>query len=360
MLRMISRTTLIWLTVLGTVLPPMVVSGQTMLGASRRTTHVEPAEPTVPAQSLESRREVIRHEPSPKPSPTTDLEVAAWQSALESVGYSPGIIDGIAGPKTRTALIAFQTTGGLAATGQFDAATRRALNIDTSNGTRRYVITQADKKLVGECPEDWIAKSKKKWLGFDSLASVAANHGQCSLKLLAKLNPGVDLKALKPGDVVFLPNVQQKEKKPKAVSVEVDFGTKLVRAFDRSGRLVGLFHCSIAKEKRHRPSGECRVSNIALNPKYLFKPESWPEVKGVNQRLIIPPGPRNPVGVCWIGLSIKGYGIHGTPEPELIGKTGSHGCIRLTNWHVLQLAEMLDVGAIVRFVDSSAKVASLS
>ncbi len=90
-----------------------------------------------------------------------------------------------------------------------------------------------------------------------------------------------------------------------------------------------------------------------MNPEYTFKPESWPEVKGIDRCLTIPPGPRNPVGVCWIGLSKRGYGIHGTPQPELIGKTGSHGCFRLTNWDILRLADLVRVGTEVRFVDSS-------
>jgi lipoprotein-anchoring transpeptidase ErfK/SrfK len=76
----------------------------------------------------------------------------------------------------------------------------------------------------------------------------------------------------------------------------------------------------------------------------------WPEVKGIDRKLLIPPGPRNPVGLCWIGLGRPGVGIHGSPAPEMIGKTGSHGCFRLTNWDALRLARMIRVGTHVRFV----------
>lgn len=280
-------------------------------------------------------------------------EALAWQAALERAGYSPGLIDGVVGSKTCTALLAFQSASGLPATGKLEAGSRQKLAIDATPATRRYVLAETDAKLVGDCPDDWIAKSKAKWLGFKSLASVAANVGHCTEKLLARLNPGVDLANLKPGDEVVLPNVIPTAPPAQATSVEVDFGAKLVKALDQAGRIVALFPCSIAREKRDRPGGPCNVVIIRRNPEYTFKPESWPEVKGIKEQLLIPPGPRNPVGVCWIGLSIKGYGIHGTPEPELIGKTGSHGCIRLTNWHVLRLADMLEVGAPVRFVDHS-------
>jgi len=287
----------------------------------------------------------------------TVRKVIIWQAALDRAGFSPGIIDGRIGPKTRAGLRAFQKAAGLPVTGKFDSATGRGLGIDTVRPLVRYVLTDADAALVGACPNDWVAKSKARWLGFESPAAVASFRGHCSRKLLAELNAGTRLEKLKAGDALVLPNVAIDGKTPKARSVRIDFGTKTIVAFDRRGRPVALFHCSIARQKRHRPSGPCKVASITLRPKYLFKPESWPEVKGVHRRLVIPPGPRNPVGLCWIGLSIRGYGIHGTPQTELIGWTGSHGCFRLSNWDALRLATILRVGVPVRFIDSSAKLA---
>ncbi|MCP4247220.1 MAG: murein L,D-transpeptidase, partial [bacterium] len=253
-----------------------------------------------------------------------------WQAALDRAGFSPGIIDGLIGPKTLAGLRAFQGDAGLAITGEFDAATRGAIGLDATSATIVYVITRADRAAVGPCPRNWVAKSKLRRLDFASLAAVAAHRGHCRRDLLAKLNPGVDLKSLRAGSELVLPNVRPGKRTVRAAAIEIDFGTKRVRALDYRGRLVGLFHCSIAKEKRQRPSGRCRVKNVTTDPTYTFKPESWPEIKGVHRWLLIPPGPRNPVGVCWIGLTKKGYGIHGTPQPELIGKTGSHGCFRMT------------------------------
>ncbi len=328
-------------------------AGQRLLGAKKQSARNSARKSVPPARSASKRQPPASAGASGGKVDMPIAEGLAWQASLERAGYSPGVIDGVAGTKTITALLAFQNSAGIPATGKFDAAARQRLGIDATPSTRRYVLTDSDAKLVGECPEDWRAKSKAKWLGFKSLASVAANVGHCSEKLLAQLNPAVNVATLKPGDEVVVPNVAAASAPVKAASVEVDFAGRLVRALDDSGKTVGLFPCSIAREKRDRPAGPCSVANITMNPRYVFKPESWPEVKGVKERLLIPPGPRNPVGVCWIGLSLRGYGIHGTPEPELIGKTGSHGCIRLTNWHVLRLAEMLEVGATVRFVDDS-------
>ena len=112
---------------------------------------------------------------------------------------------------------------------------------------------------------------------------------------------------------------------------------------------MGLFHCSVAAEVAKRPSGETIVKGIIFDPEYLFDPEHWPEVKGIDRKLTIRPGPRNPVGLCWIALDLPGYGMHGSPRPEQIGKTGSHGCFRLTNWDAVRLGHMLAAGARVHF-----------
>ena len=112
-----------------------------------------------------------------------------------------------------------------------------------------------------------------------------------------------------------------------------------------------MFFCSIAKHKSKLPRRNGRVQVIADNPTYRFDPKMWPEVKEkVPGPLFIPPGPRNPVGRFWIGLSLPGVGMHGTPNPELIGKTGSHGCFRLSNWDAIRLSKMVDIGTPVKFV----------
>ena len=125
---------------------------------------------------------------------------------------------------------------------------------------------------------------------------------------------------------------------------------KFLRAYDGRGRLIAHFPCSIAAQKEKRPAGSLTVAAIAANPNYTFDPVTFPELDETQRgygKLIIPPGPNNPVGTAWISLSLPGYGIHGTPHPEQIGKTESHGCFRLANWNAERLLKMVEVGTPV-------------
>ena len=111
--------------------------------------------------------------------------------------------------------------------------------------------------------------------------------------------------------------------------------------------LLAHFPCSIAARVEKRPVGELHVIVIAPNPNYTFDPELFPEsaeARQLNQKLVLPPGPNNPVGVAWIGLDKPGYGIHGTPNPEQVGRTESHGCFRLANWDAEYLSHFVWVG----------------
>jgi lipoprotein-anchoring transpeptidase ErfK/SrfK len=181
-----------------------------------------------------------------------------------------------------------------------------------------------------------------------SLDQLVAERYHCSRALLATLNPGRDLGRLAPGDKLIVPLVGPRGEVPPADRLDVDTAAKVIRAF-AGDRLVGLFHCSIAARHAKVPTRPASVTGITENPTYRFDPSMWPEVKGINHALIIPPGPRNPVGLCWIALSLPGYGMHGSPAPEMIGKTGSHGCFRMTNWDALRLARMIKPGTPVTF-----------
>jgi lipoprotein-anchoring transpeptidase ErfK/SrfK len=142
------------------------------------------------------------------------------------------------------------------------------------------------------------------------------------------------------------------EKRVGAGWVMVNLGEKTIRVLDQAGGELALFHCSVAKDKNKLPDRDTKVQLIASpNPGYTFNPSMWPEVKNVSGVLQIPPGPRNPVGLSWVQLDLPGYGIHGVPKPELIGKTGSHGCFRLTNWDALKFAGWVRVGMVVKVVN---------
>jgi lipoprotein-anchoring transpeptidase ErfK/SrfK len=293
--------------------------------------------------------------PLPASAPAGKIDAAslasrlAWQIALDRQGFSPGVIDGKLGRKARIAIEAFQRSGGLKPTGLSDQATAAALGVQPENALAQYAVQQADLDSVGDLPKGWLEKSKLKWLPYDSLDESLAERFHCSRALLAELNGGVDLASLKPGDTLVVPNVQPPAELPQVARLTVDLTEKVITIF-AADKVCGLLHCSVAAKEDKLPSGTAKVVTVAPNPAYLFDPKHWPEVHGIDQKLLIPPGPRNPVGLCWIGLSKDGYGIHGTPAPEMIGKTGSHGCIRLANWDAQRLGKIVGPGVEVAFI----------
>jgi lipoprotein-anchoring transpeptidase ErfK/SrfK len=275
---------------------------------------------------------------------------AAWQVSLDAAGFSPGLIDGHPGAKTELATREYQKANGLPVTGQLDKATAEALQIDPDGVFVRYTIEPRDMEEIGPCPTSWIAKSKLKYLGHEGLENVIGEKFHCSLGLLATLNPRKQINSLSPGDMVVVPTVLPPAAQPKAARLEVNLAEKTIRVVASSGKVVGLFHCSIAKHKEKLPSRDTQVAIVSVDPTYRFDPDMWPEVKErIPAPIMIPRGPRNPVGRCWIGLGLKGYGMHGTPNPELIGKTGSHGCFRLSNWDAQRLGQWVQEGTPVKF-----------
>ena len=213
-----------------------------------------------------------------------------------------------------------------------------------------YSIAAQDvAQVVGTIPTDWNLKAKMQFLGYASVADAVAERFHCTRGLLDRLNPGANMAILKDGDVLNVPAIE-KPKNIRGSRLQIHLGQKVIRLLDAEGKVAALFHCSIARDEAKRPSGSARVVGVTSNPAYSFDPAMWPEVHNVTQKLLIPPGPRNPVGVCWIALSLSGYGIHGTPAPEMIGKTGSHGCFRLTNWDATRLGGMVEAGMSVEFV----------
>lgn len=297
--------------------------------------------------------------PAAAPSrPTGSLRnTIALQLALERVGISPGLIDGILGAKTTNALREFQRVRGLPQSGVPDPATRAALDVDEEDAIIRYTITAADRAAVGPLPKGWIERSQMDRMPYPCLAEAVAERFHCSTGLLARLNPEVSLGSLAVGNVLLVPHAAEEPPPARATRIEVDVSNKIIRVFGAKGELLARFYCSVAAKKEKLPRGSGEVVVVAENPTYTFDPEMWPEVKGIDRKLTIPPGPRNPVGLRWIGLNLPGVGMHGTPTPEMIGKTGSHGCIRLTNWDAIRLAKMVSVGTPVRFINTPGSLA---
>jgi lipoprotein-anchoring transpeptidase ErfK/SrfK len=149
------------------------------------------------------------------------------------------------------------------------------------------------------------------------------------------------------GTKVELPRVEYPAVAGKAAFLKISLQRCVLEAFDSRTNLLAHFPCSIGRVAAKRPAGELYVTAIALDPNYTFDPALFPEspeAQAGSQKLILPPGPNNPVGVAWIGLDRPGYGIHGTPAPEQVGRTESHGCFRLANWNASYLVKMSWVG----------------
>jgi lipoprotein-anchoring transpeptidase ErfK/SrfK len=145
-----------------------------------------------------------------------------------------------------------------------------------------------------------------------------------------------------------VPDVTMSEPPGKAAFARISLSEKVLEAFDTDSNLLVHFPCSIAQRVEKRPVGELHVAVIAPNPNYTFDPELFPESAEAKEqpgvKLILPPGPNNPVGAVWIGLDKPGYGMHGTPRPEDVGRTESHGCFRLANWNAELLLRIVWVG----------------
>lgn len=275
-----------------------------------------------------------------------------WQLALEKACFSPGLIDGKPGGKTELATREFQKSVGLPVSGKLDDATEQALGVKNISAFGQYVVQAADIADIMPESHDWLEKSKRVKMGYFSQLDALAEKFHTSKAFLSALNPAVAFETIQPGTPIVVPFLQDSAY-PSAKSLRVNLDRKVIYLLDEHEKVVGLFHCSIAAKYEKRPSGEAMVQSIAPNPNYTWDPIYWPEVKGISQKLLIPAGPRNPVGMFWVGLNLPGYGMHGTPTPEMIGKTGSHGCFRLTNWDATRLGKIVKVGMKVEFVNGS-------
>ena len=136
---------------------------------------------------------------------------------------------------------------------------------------------------------------------------------------------------------------------PRAAKLVVDKSDGVLRVLDAGGKLVAQFQVTTGSERDPLPLGTHKVTVIDRNPKFHYNPDLFWDAKSTDTAAMLPPGPNGPVGVVWLDLNIPHYGIHGTPEPKNIGRTESHGCVRLTNWNAARLAQMIEAGVVVVF-----------
>lgn len=287
--------------------------------------------------------------PLPVPVLQAPRDALELQLALGRAGFSPGSIDGTIGSQTRSALRAFQRRERLPATGQLDEATRARLAF-VPPAYATVIVTGADLAELRPLSPTWLGKSQQDRLGYENVLELVAERARTHPGLIRRLNPQVDWLAVLPGLSVVVPRPQPLPVAGKAARIRISLSERTLEALGADGRVLAHDPCSIARLVEKRPVGELRVVVVIPRPSYTFNPDVFPEspeARQLGHKLILPPGPNNPVGTVWIGLDRPGYGIHGTPRPEEVGRTESHGCFRLANWNVEHLAQLVVVGTPV-------------
>jgi lipoprotein-anchoring transpeptidase ErfK/SrfK len=275
--------------------------------------------------------------------------VFEMQVALARRGLSCGSIDGLIGPQTRAALETFQQQERLEVSGQLDNATRACLLLKEAP-TTEFQVSSNDLARLQPLSPTWLGKSKQTALEYETVLELVSEKAQASPALIRRLNPDLDWAGVAPGTTIEIPKVGYPAATRRAGFVTIRLGAKVLEAWDLNTNLLAHFPCSIARQMEKRPVGELHVAVIAYNPNYTFDPENFPEsaeAQELETKLVLPPGPNNPVGTAWVGLDKPGYGIHGTPRPEQVGRTESHGCFRLANWNAEYLARLVAIGTPV-------------
>jgi len=335
-----------------------------------------------------------------QPSELPDAEerpIMQVQVVLDRVGFGPGVIDGKMGMSTENALRGFQEANDLETTGKLDEATKSALADWERIPATRVVTIPASwgEESYIDMPEDVAEKAKLERLGYASLDERLAERFHTTVEVLKQLNPNgqpataADIKGPNPqptptpdiarpdgqepsyfqaGQQIRVPNIGGDRiapgsiddgnwqrtlaslgvgtEQPEVDRIVVSKAGKTLKAY-RGDELVALFTVSSGSSEFPLPIGEWDILGEAYNPPYSYDPEVLGEGEGETYTLA--PGPNSPVGVVWIDLSKEHYGIHGTPDPETIGRAQSSGCVRLTNWDAARLAGMVSQSTQVIF-----------
>jgi lipoprotein-anchoring transpeptidase ErfK/SrfK len=290
------------------------------------------------------------------------------QVALDRAGFSSGVIDGRMGTNTARALDAYR-----AAQNQDPALLPEPLI--------RYQMTAEDVAgpFAENIPTDLMEQSKLPALSYRSAVEALAERFHTTPEFLQALNPGVAFQA---DAVIMVPNVEpmvlpaprdktltqnnearpvgtsgranagasQQPAKP-VVTVKVSRSSRSVSATTEDGRVIFFAPVTTGSEHDPLPIGEWKVRGVQYNPPFHYNPELFWDAADGQSKATIPPGPNGPVGLVWIDISKPHYGLHGTPEPSKIGRTQSHGCVRLTNWDALRLAGLVQPGTPVLFTE---------
>ena len=345
--------------------------------------------------------------PDPEPRPVMQAQVV-----LDRQGFGPGVIDGKMGLSTENALEGFQEANGLTVSGELDEPTKAKLAQWQSIPATRVVRVPADwgTEEYQRTPKEPEDQAKLERLGYQSLDERLAERFHTTVDVLKSLNPGgrpagmkaeaasgatpspsatatpsptpsasgsggSDTSALpstfKAGQLIRVPNIggdriapgaiddsnwQQTlqslgvgTEQPEVAKVVVSKSEDTLKAYDQGGKLVALFTVTSGSSHDPLPLGTWKINGVSKNPPFHYNPDLFWDAEATDEKQKLPPGPNGPVGVVWIDLSKEHYGIHGTPEPQTIGRAQSHGCVRLTNWDAARLAQMVSTNTKVLF-----------
>lgn len=287
------------------------------------------------------------------PSSVDADQMIAVQVALDRAGFSPGEIDGRGGPKTRLALSEFQKATSLQPTGVLNEETIAALRMP-AEPIVSYTITPQDVAgpFIDAMPNDMMEAARLPALGYTSALEALGEKFHSSPALLRALNPGAAWTA---GEAIKVPAVEPFEQPSKAekpatqgaLEVVVSGATKSLAVRDASGKILMHAPVTIGSSKDPLPVGDWKVVGVSWLPTFNYNPDLFWDADPAHAKAKISHGPNNPVGVVWVDINKEHFGLHGAPEPSTIGRTESHGCIRLTNWDATKLGRMVSVGTKV-------------
>lgn len=332
-----------------------------------------------------------------KPRDAAEIEAPTrLQVFLDRAGFAPGKIDGRYGEFTVRALALYRQSLGGPATQErakgdakenaapdltgLDLASVEPLFLD-------YTVTEADLKNVGELADEVQDMAKAKSMPYKTAAEAIAEKFHSDLDFLAELNPG-KIKDLKAGDTIRVPSVEpfdlpavrelkpgsdsagqtaniggyssaknskgkESHKKNKessaarpAVSVKIDLKTNMLAVYE-GDKVIAAYPVTVGSGQTESPIGDWTVRGVATMPDFRYDEAMLKKGERSSKFHILPPGPNNFVGVIWIALNKKGIGLHGTDEPDSIGRSVSHGCVRMANWDVVRLAAKVKAGVAV-------------
>jgi lipoprotein-anchoring transpeptidase ErfK/SrfK len=304
-------------------------------------------------------RPPVRAEGDAPTLPAAAQQALALQVALDRAGFSPGEIDGRMGTFTSRALDAFRQAKGIhASSPMVDPDTAKALGRPYEQPLVEYSITEADTKgpFAERIPHDMMEQSTLPALAYTSALEELAERFHLSPQLLTALNPGVPLEA---GKTIRVPAVEplQLPSKPgerhgtnghqPGATIELTKESAAIVVRDPQGGVLMYAPVTVGSEQDPLPTGEWKVTGVFDLPVFNYNPDLFWDADPSHAKAKIASGPNNPVGLVWIQINKEHFGLHGTPEPSRIGRSESHGCVRLTNWDAVRLAGLVEEGTPV-------------